>query len=380
MRNCASPHRGRQSTWVRHMQSTKHMHRSSLQEGFPQLLLLLLVLTGVCSARERKDVLQFTNGDRITCEIMRLDKGLLYVRLPYARGEVGFDWSQIAHVESAEMFVVVDKTGKRYTGTLQKVAVANAPGEPEEMKVQVMGSATSQVISGRSVVEIDRTDTGFWQNLHGDLNGGLSYSKQQSRTQFSFQSNSLFQRTKWSMAANYQINFSGGGNLSNLRNDLQLNGARQLRSPRNFYMGLAEFLQSNEQQLNLRTTLGGAVGHVFSQTNNSFINGYGGVIYNHERYSSQATVGRTGDSAEAVFGTQMNFFRFRATDIVATAQLYPSLTDLGRVRFDLNTSMKLRIAKRLDWTFGFYLNSDSRPPQNLPKSDYGSTSGLSWRY
>jgi hypothetical protein len=362
------------------MQSTHHTHRSSLREGFPQLLLLLLFLTAVCSARERKDVLQFNNGDRITCEIMRLDKGLLYVRLPYARGEVGFDWSQIAQVESAEYFVVADKTGKRYTGTLQKVAKGNEAGEPGEMKVQVTGSSSSQVVSGKAVVEIDRTDTGFWQNLHGDLNGGLNYSKQQSRTQFTFQSNSLFQRTKWSMAANYQINFSGGGNLSNLRNDLQLNGTRQLRSLRNFYMGLAEFLQSNEQQLNLRTTLGGAVGHVFGHTNNSFINGYGGVIYNHEQYSSEATVGRTGDSAEAVLGTQLNFFRFRATDIVTTAQVYPSLTDLGRVRFDLNTSMKLRVAKRLDWTFGFFMNFDSRPPQNLPKSDYGSTSGISWRY
>jgi len=194
----------------------------------------------------------------------------------------------------------------------------------------------------------------------------MTAERRSRTTQFNFQSNSIFQRTKWSMAANYQANFSGGGNLSSLRNDLQLNGMRRLRSSQNFYMGLAEFLQSDEQQLNLRMTVGGALGHVFSHTNNAFINGNGGVIYNREQYSSEATVGRTGDSAEAVFGTQMNCFRFRATDIVTTAQLYPSMADLGRVRFDLNTSMKLRVAKRLDWTFGFFLNFDSRPPQTYP--------------
>ena len=365
------------------MQSISNQHQP-LGYGFIRILLLFMVFPGICSARERKDILLFTNGDRITCEIMRLDQGMLYVRLPYARGEVGFDWAQIASVESAESFVVADKTGRRYTGTLQKVADTNtteAPKEsPKEMKIEVKGPSTSQVVPGKEVVEIDRTDSGFWQNLHGDLNGGLNYSKQQNRTQFNFQSNTDFQRTKWSMAAYYQSNFSGGGDVSNLRNDLQLNGQRQLRSPRNFYMGLAEFLQSNEQQLELRTTLGGALGHVFSHTNNSFINGYGGVIWNHERYSAEATTGRTGSSAEAVLGTQLNFFRFRTTSIVTDAQLYPSLTDLGRVRFNLNTSMKLRIAKRLDWTFGFFLNSDSRPPENLPKTDYGSNSGLSWRY
>ena len=311
---------------------------------------------------------------------MRLDEGMLYVRLPYARGEIGFDWAQIAHVESAESFVVGDKTGRRYTGTLQKVSEENVAGEPAELKIQVTGSSSSQLVSGKEVVEIQRTDTGFWQNLHGDLNGGLNYSKDQNRTQFNFQSNTAFQRTKWSMASNYQMNFSGGGDVSSLRNDLQLNGMRQLRSPRNFYMGLAEFLQSNEQQLDLRATFGGALGHVFSHTNNSFINGYGGVIYNHEQYSSEATIGGTGNSAEAVIGSQLNFFRFRTTSIVTSAQVYPSLTELGRVRFNLNTSMKLRIAKRLDWTFGYFLNVDSRPPESLPKTDYGSNSGLSWRY
>ena len=347
------------------------------------LVLCFVTLSDVCSARERKDILQFTNGDRITCEIMRLDKGYLYVRLPYARGEVGFDWLQIAQVESAESFVVVDDTGKRYMGTLQKAPDGDTSGgaaESGEMKVQVTGPSASQVFSGKDVVAIERTDTGFWKNLHGDLNGGLNYAKQQNRTQFNFQSNTVFQRTKWSMAANYQSSFSGGGGISNLRNDLQVNGMRQLLSPRNFYMGLADFLQSNEQQLDLRMNFGGALGHVFSHTDNSFIIGYAGATWNREQYSSQATVDRTGDSAEAILGTQMNIFRFRTTDINLAAQLYPSLTDLGRVRFNLNTSLKLRVAKRLDWTFGYFLDFDSRPPQNLPKSDYGSTSGLAWRF
>jgi hypothetical protein len=40
----------------------------------------------------------------------------------------------------------------------------------------------------------------------------------------------------------------------------------------------------------------------------------------------------------------------------------------------LKTSLKLKIAKDLYWRLGDYLNVDSRPPQNLPKTDYGSTS------
>jgi len=103
------------------------------------------------------------------------------------------------------------------------------------------------------------------------------------------------------------------------------------------------------------------------------------VVWNREHYSSQA-VGQGGDSAEAILGTQLNFFRFKTTNFLVDARVYPSLTDLGRTRFDLNTSMKLRIAKDLYWKCGYYLNVDSRPPQNLPKTDYGSTSSLGWTF
>jgi Protein of unknown function, DUF481 len=344
------------------------------------LALLLLVLTSICSARDRTDVIQFTNGDRITCEIIRLEKGYLYVRLPYAQGEIGLDWSKVARVESPQSFVVADKSGQRYTGTLQSVPGGSSPDEAAELKVQVAGSSSRQLIPGKEVVELEQTDTNFWQNLHGDLSAGLNYAKQQNRTQYNFESNTIFQRTKWSMAESYQASFSGGGNISDLRNDLRLNVARQLFSPRNFYQGLADFLQSNEQQLDLRTTVGGAVGHLFSFTNSSIVAAVGGVVWNRERYSSEATMGRTGDSAEALLGTQVNFFRFKTTNVLADVRFYPSLTDPGRVRLDLNTSLKLRVAKRLDWNFGYYLNFDSRPPQNLPRTDYGATSGLGWRF
>ena len=129
--------------------------------------------------------------------------------------------------------------------------------------------------------------------------------------------------------------------------------------------GLLDFLQSNEQQLDLRTTVGGAVGHMFSYTNNSLIAAYAGADWNREQYSSEAArASRTGDSAEAILGTQVNFFRFKTTNILAIANVYPSLTDLGRVRLDFNTSLKLRLAKDLYWRFGYFLNYDSRPPQD----------------
>jgi hypothetical protein len=359
------------------MQDMSIHHGSLLPRGPTWLALCLLLLTGVCSARPKKDVIQFANGDRITCEIIKLQKGYLYVKLDYADGTVSIDWTKVAHIESPQSFVVADKAGERHTGRMTSSAEGVAP---EELEVQVTGPSTNETVPGREVVEIDQTDTSFWQNLHGAMDIGFNYTKQQSRTQYNFDSNVVYARTKWSAGADYESSFSGGGDISNLRNDLRLNAMRQLRSPSNFYLGFSEFLHNDEQQLDLRTTLGGAVGHYFRRTNNSLIGAYSGVVWNRENYSSAATAGQTGDSAEALLGAQLNFFKFKTTNFLVDARLYPSLTDLGRIRFDLNTSLKLRIAKDLYWKVGYYLNVDSRPPQNLPKTDYGSTASLGWTF
>jgi hypothetical protein len=360
------------------MQDTSVQCYRRFSHCYALLGLLLLVLSTMCSARERKEVIQFTNGDRITCEIIKLEKGYLYVRPLMARGTIEMDWSNVAYIESPQMFLVTDKAGKRYTGSLHSAVVKGKV--PEELQVQVTGPSTSQVVAGKELVAIERTDNTFWQNLHGGLSAGLNSSKQEGRTQYNFQSDTTFERTKWAAAANYQSSFSGGGDISDLRNSLGLSVARQLGSDRNFCLGLANFLQSDEQQLDLRTTLGAAVGHMFSYTNNTRIFAFVGADWNNEHYSSEAMADRTGNSAEAVIGTQVNFFRFRTTDIRADARLYPSLTDSGRVRFDFNTSLGVRLASRLFWNFGYYLNVDSRPPQNLPKTDYGTTSGLEWNF
>ena len=196
------------------MQDLRVRHDQWFPVCFGLVLLLFLIQCTVCAAREKKDVIQFANGDRITCEIVKLEKGYLYVKLEYADGTVAMDWSKITGVESSQKFVVADKAGERHTGSLQSAVDQKAPQKPQ---VEVIGPLTSQVISGKEVVEIHRTDNTFWQNLHGGVDAGFNFTKQQSRTQYSFQSNAAFERAKWLTSANYESSFSGGGGSSDLR-------------------------------------------------------------------------------------------------------------------------------------------------------------------
>ena len=79
------------------MKDIRVRRSASVVSTLPTLLLVFFALTGICSARPRTDVIWFKNGDRITCEILKLEKGYLYVRIEYSEGTIPLDWSKIAN-------------------------------------------------------------------------------------------------------------------------------------------------------------------------------------------------------------------------------------------------------------------------------------------
>ena len=85
-----------------------------------------MVLPGMCASRDKKDVVIFANGDRMTCEIMQLQKGYLYVRLANGEGTIPVDWTKVVRIESKYNFVVSDESGERFTSGLKSAATAES--------------------------------------------------------------------------------------------------------------------------------------------------------------------------------------------------------------------------------------------------------------
>jgi hypothetical protein len=323
-------------------------------------------------ARPKHDVLTMTNGDRITCEIIRLDRGYLFVKLDYGDGTVSLDWSKVARVSSSQLFVMTDDNGDRRTGVLQTNAV-----KAEEAERAAPTETGEALVNTSRVLQIERSDVGFWRNQHGSINFGLNLAKQDSRTQYTLTADDTYVREKWSLRGDFASSLATGGG-TDLRNDLIVKGVRQFASPRDVLLGYSEFLQSDEQKLDLRTTIGGGLGHFFQYSEATRLLVTAGVVLDSERYYTGPQAGQTGNSLEGMVGAQMNFFRFKKTDVLATAQLYPSMTDAGRILLDVNASSRLRVARDLYWNVSYYLNFDSRPPSDTPQSDYGLSSGLGW--
>ena len=144
------------------------------------LFALFLAKAIPVSAGNKTDLVVLKNGDRLTCEIKNLNSGTLYLSLGYARGTISVNWTEVAQLNSPEMFIVKTEDGFLYRGTLSTtVNGANGP-----MNIEVIEGTNQKVSLEQSrVIGIDRTSDAFWQRFNGTISSGINYSKGNQATQ-----------------------------------------------------------------------------------------------------------------------------------------------------------------------------------------------------
>ena len=325
-------------------------------------------------ARESADVIIMKNGDRFTGEIKGLKAGVLYVSMKYILGTSSIEWSEVAHVESKQLFLVKTEDGSVYTGTL------NTNGGPSgrPITIEVVEVAGKKVeIEPPQIVTLDVTSTRVVERFNGTIDSGIIYSKGNQSTQYNLGAQINYPRERWAAGASFNSTLadSTGANKST-RNQLNLDAFHLMRSKNWFYDGIGVFLQSSEQGINRQVTGGGGVGRFLKNTNQTQVSIFAGLAGQNTAYIDT----RSQNLAFGLVAGNIQFFRFNKTNATVTASLLPAISQPGRVKFNLNATYYLKIVGNLDWNVSFYSNFDSQPPNHLSGSDFGSSSGLSWKF
>lgn len=329
-------------------------------------------------ARNSTDIIVMKNGDRLTGEIKGLDAGVLYVSMSYILGTSSIDWSQVARLESKQLFIVKTENGSVYRGALK--TTDDEGGRP--VKIEILEARDEQIaIEPEQIVNVAQTSDNFWQRFTGAVNFGTTYSKGNETMQYTVGSQVEYLRERWSASAtwNSSLSTSSGVNAST-RNQITLTGRHLLRWNNYFYWGLADFLQSSVQGIPLQTTAGAGIGRYLKNTNRATISVLGGLAWQGTQYNQAKVTAPTQQLAAALLGSEVKLFKFNKTDLDVTALLFPVLNDPGRIKFNLNTSYYFKITGNLSWNISFYGNWDNRPPAHFTASDYGTSSGLSWTF
>jgi uncharacterized protein DUF481 len=342
------------------------------------LLWLALFLAVPLLAREKSDVIVMKNGDRITCEIKGLAADTLNIRVDYILGISSVEWSKVDHVESKQLFIVKTQDGLVYSGTLSTTETSG--GRP--VKIQILEPSDTKVeIEKPQIIKMDQTSSTIWERFNGDIGLGVIYSKGNQSTQFNFNSDVNYPRERWSASAAYNSTLSSStGRSPSTRNEINLNVERLLRWNNWYYAGIDDFLQSSEQGIQLQSSIGGGIGRYLVNDNRSTISVLGGLVWQRINYQQMIVPSLTQNAASGLIGAEVRLFRFNKTNLSVSASLLPSLTQSGRVHFNINTSYYVKLWSNLTWNVSFYGNWDNRPPPNFSGSDYGSSSGVSWKF
>jgi hypothetical protein len=336
------------------------------------LLATLLTTPLHASSRSKTDVVFMKNGDRITCEIRSLVQGQLTVKQDYANSTVVFDWNKVDNIQTNQPFVVVNNKGDAFSGRLSETA--------DEHIVKVAG-ATQASIPHDDVVSIQQTGETFARRLRGDVDLGLSFAQSNAQKNLTLEQDLTYQATTYLAEVSSSSQFTSQKEVSDTNETtVKSEFFKQLRRS-NWYGGaIANFLSSSEQQIDLRTTLGGALAIRPIYTNKTNLSLIAGLAFTSERDASHTESTANKRGLDSAFAAQFSTFRFDSTTFDTTLWVYPSLTTPGRVRMTLNQDIYYKFYKDFYIRGSFYDNFDNRPVVGAPENNLGVTSTVGWSF
>ena len=331
---------------------------------------LVVSLPGTGGAQGRTDIVTLANGDRITGEVLRLERGRLEFKTDDA-GTLYLEWDKLTSVLTMRLVEVATGDGATYLGSLAKapsraISVATAAGQVALRMPEV----TSIRPIGRS----------FWRKLDGSIDAGFNYTRSSGVGQMTLNADVVYRRPA------SQARLLGSMTLTRTDGDEDRDDRATVdmsyqfnRWRRWFVLGFGRFETNESLGLKLRSQAGGAMGPRLINSNRAQMSIGAGVGVNDERGVDVEPT----RNVEGVLLFQASYFTYDrpTTTLDARLQHYPSLSNRGRHRAQLDLSIKQELLKDLFVALTVFNSYDSHPPNEAAdRNDVGIVASIGWTY
>lgn len=340
------------------------------------VVVTLLLLACPLFGKRKDDVVVMKNGDKFTGEIKSLQGGELVFKSDYMKDSVHLDWNRVESLESQDTYIVDLTDGQRVTGFIVRGV---SPGD-DGKEFRIVAAGSSVEVKSSEVIAIGQREGSFWNQLTGSVDYGFSFASGNNSTNSSLGADVAFRTTKNVVQLATTSQFDSQTNAKNTNRFTFDSQYARLLTNQWLAEGLFSLLKSNQQNLKLRSTYGGAVGRKLIRTDRTSLTVIGGAAYSHESYTPQPGTEPIRNNAESLFGVTFSTFRFKTFDLSSQALLFPSLSDPGRLRMSSQSNLRIELVRNFYWNFQLYENYDTRPPVNAPKNDSGITTSVGWTF
>ena len=334
------------------------------------VILIVMSSLAVVRAQGKTDVVYLANGDRITGEVDRLERGRLEFKTDDA-GTLYLEWDKLRSVVTTRVVQVLISDGRTFLGSLAATT---------DRSIAVVGSGGTESLPMSEVTLITPIGRSFWRKIDGSFDAGFSYTRSSGVAQLNVNSDSAYRRPSYlaqltaSLTQTEQSDDSGG-------DDRGVIDVLYLRYPwPRWFVAVAGRAETNESLgLKLRAQGGATIGPRLVNSNRAQLTIGAGLVFNEE----QGVDVETTQNLEALFSLRWSFFTYDRpkTNLDFNIQYFPSLSNAGRQRVQLNTAFKREIWKDLFLAFSGYDTFDSRPPNpDAEKNDVGVVTSIGWTY
>lgn len=337
--------------------------------------LLLITLCGLSSspvsAASKTDIIMFHNGDRLTGELKSLHRGHLNFNTD-STGTIAIEWDKIARVISNQNVQVETTSGARYFGHLVQTEKTG--------RVVVQTADGAQILDSTRVISMAPIEAGGLSALDVDLTVGYNFAKAGGVKQGTVGIDASYRtrRRIYAVTASTTTNDSDTQESSS-RSNFGLD-YKALWGNRWYVNGNLNMDQNDELGLNLRTSVGGGGGRFIIQSNNMLLGLEAGLQVSRENLVAEPV---DVNSVEAKFAVNWDWFRFDSPELDWSTQIevFPNISEWGRVRANFDTSLQWELINDLKWGMSFYSSFDNQPQsQEGATSDYGVNTTLTYEF
>jgi uncharacterized protein DUF481 len=318
----------------------------------------------------KTDVVTLGNGDHITGEIVSLSRGRLALKTDDA-GTINIEWDKIRRVQSTRVFEIETTDGRRLLGGLSS---------PADRQIAVGIADHPVTFAMDDVTRLTPIGASFWSKLEGSVNAGFSYSHSAQLSQVTFNQDAVYRRPA------FQFRMASSATLTQQENTEDDNRASlsidyvRYRGPK-WFIASGGRLESNQSLgLVLRSQIGATAGVRLINTNRSQFETGAGVVANNEQAVDQT---ESTQNLEAVFMVNTSYYTYDSpkTTVDFSTSYYPSLSQQGRQRVQIDSAFHREIAKDLLLTFSVFYTFDSKPPkEGSARTDVGLVTSLGWTF
>lgn len=324
---------------------------------------------GAALAGPKIDVVVLKNGDRITCEIKKLDRARLTLSTD-AMDTVTVHWDTVGQVVSPRGFEVELTSGQIFYGSL-------AAGPPGQLGLVARDGSLTPFALG-TVIRLTPLGTSFWGRMDGTIDLGFSFNQAELETRWTLNSSATYSTRRYTFRGSLSSQLTSREDADELsRHALNLSGNRLL-GQRWFSLALLQFQRNEELSLDLRALAGAGFGRYFTKSNRSLSSAYSGIAYTRERFAGEPLQ----SSAEAVVGGALEFFSPGDNDFTFTNSLssFYRLGSEGRVRLEFESALRHEFFKDFYWSINGFDSFDSAPPDGGKQNDAGVSLALGWKF